>query len=181
MGLSTALMAAPSVFKLGSNLLGLNKGRKSDAEKRINSMTNMLGEEISKPLTETTGFKTGKGMLDTRDRKNRKAVNNNAAVSGATDESKVANMSASNDSYNEGLQSLLSFADRLRRRNRSRYLNLLGTGENMRQNRIAGAQQNLNNVLNPLGNAGKALYMADMLSGGADDEALNKVAGKGVV
>lgn len=162
-GLGTALGVGSSLAKLGVNAFGLNKGRKSDAERQVESMVKMLGEDISKPLTETTGFKTGKGVLNKRDRKNRKAINNNAAVSGATDESKIANMSSSNEAYNSGMANLLNAAFRLRDRNRSRYLNLLGVGENMRNNRMAKSQAAWNNVLNPLSSAGKSLMMANML------------------
>jgi len=162
MALSTALMLAPSAIKLSSNLFGWNEGKKTPYEKRISSMADMLGNELSKPLTESTAFKSGRAMLDKRDKRNRQRIDSSSAAVGATDESRIGKMQGANEGYNQGLLNLLNHAFNLRRQDQGRYLNILGAQEGARQNRIAGAHNNLKNITHPLSGVGQALAMADI-------------------
>ena len=138
--------------------------RPSEFENRLGSMAGMLEEQAFQPVQNTTTFKTGKSQLDERDRDNRKAIDNQSAVSGSTDEAKIASMDGANQSYNRGLQDLLSYSQRVRDQNQQRFLNVLGAQEGARQNRTQQYNQNLNSILDPLQQAGQAFAMADVFA-----------------
>ncbi|MEX0660494.1 MAG: hypothetical protein WEA58_11475 [Balneolaceae bacterium] len=163
MALSTALMLAPSAIKLGSNLLG-GGSKPSDFENRLGRMADIFESDAAAPITENREFKSGKTLLDQRDRDNRKMINNQSAITGGTDEAKLANTESANESYNQGLNQLLSIASRFKDRSQDRHLNLLGAAENARANRVSQYGQNLNSILDPVSEAGKAFAMADLFA-----------------
>lgn len=168
MSLSTALMLAPSVLRTGSNLLGIGKSKKSDYEKKLLNMSDVLGQEAFSPVTETTAFKSGQSMLDARDKNVRRGINNQSAAAGSTDESKIGQMDSANENYNQGLNQLLQYAERLKDMNKSRYMNSLGAAEGAKQNRLAKDEQSWANILNPLGQAGQAMAMSELFGGEGD-------------
>lgn len=164
MALSTALMLAPTVLRTAGNLFGIGKSKKSDYEKNILSMADMFGSDAKGQLTETSAFKAGQTVLNDRDQKVRKNIENQGAVAGATDESKLASVEGANNSYNQGVNQLLQFSNRMRDLNRSRYLNTLGAAEGAKQNRLAKDEQSWANILNPLGQAGNAMAMSELFA-----------------
>lgn len=164
MALSTALMLAPPALRLGANVTGIGKSGPTDFENELGRMAELFKAESSQPVTDTRAFRSGKTLLDERDRDNRRAISNTSAVTGGTDEAKLATIDNANRTFNQGLQQLLSHAERIKQQNRSRYLNTLGAQESARQNRIAGDQQAFNDILNPLSQAGQAFAMADLFA-----------------
>lgn len=161
---SLLLTAGPSVAKGLASVLGLGKSKSSPEEQKLFQMSELFGSESSVPLTETTAFKSGKSILDQRDRDNRKAINNQSAVSGATNEAKLASMNASNRSYNDSLQRLLSYAQGQKNRNQSMYLNTLGALNTMRNQRQAQNEQRWSSILDPISQAGQSMMMADIFA-----------------
>lgn len=162
MGLSTAAMLLPTALKLGFQKFGGSKP--SAYEKKLRSMAEMMGTEAFQPATDTRAYQSGKSQLDARDDDNRKAINNQSAVTGATDEAKLATIDSSNKSYNQGLQNLLSYADQVKNQNQQKYLNIIGAQEGARAGRVQQYNQNLNNIMDPLSNAMTAFSMADVFS-----------------
>lgn len=165
--ITIGLMAGPPLIKGLNAAFGLGKSKPSKYEKKMMNMADIFGEESTLPITETRAFQSGKSQLDARDEDNRRAINNASAVSGATDEAKLANMQNSNESYNRGMQNLLGYAERVRNRNRGQYMNLLGSLEGLKSNRQNRRSQQLSSILDPLSQAGQAMYMADMLESGS--------------
>ncbi len=129
-------------------------------------MAEMMGMQAFQPVQNTTAYQTGKSQLDERDRDQRKAIDNQSAVSGSTDESKIARLDSSNKNYNRGLQNLLAFSQRVRDQNQNRYLNVLGAKNLAKQNRVRQFNQNLDNIMDPLQSAAAAFNMADVFSKG---------------
>lgn len=154
MALSTALMLAPTALRTVSNVTGIGKAGQSDLEKQLMSMAEVFKAEGMAPVTETTAFKTGQSQLDNRDRRNRTAINNSAAGSGATDEAKIATMGSANDSYSQGLMQLLNYATQIRDQNRGRYLNTIGAADSAKNARIGRNNQAWDSILGPLSQAG---------------------------
>jgi len=131
-------------------------------------MADIFGNEAKAPVTQSRAFQSGKSELDARDKKNRRAINNQSAVFGATDDAKLATVQNSNENYNSGLNQLLAFASRLKDVNMSRYLNTMGAAEGARQGRLAKDQNAWANILNPLSQAGQALAMSKLYGNEAE-------------
>jgi hypothetical protein len=163
--LGYSLMAAPSAIKLLGGLTGLGKSKPSPEEKKLFRMNELFGDESSVPLTETTAFKSGKSMIEQRDRDNRTAINDNSAASGRTNEAKLSSMNASNRNYNNSLQRLLRLSQNEQNRNRGMYLNTLSGLHSMRNRRKAQNRARWGSILDPIGQAGQALTMAEMMFG----------------
>lgn len=162
MPLATGLMLAPSAIKIADSLFG--GGSPSAYEKELFKMADVFKAEAAKPLTSSREFTSGRSILDSQDKRNRKAVNASAATTGATDEARLANMQGSNEAYNQGINQLLAHAAQMRDRNRNQYMNLLGAGESAKQNRQGRRQQQFAQILDPLSQAGAAFKMADMFA-----------------
>lgn len=167
MALSTALMLAPPALKLGARALGI-KSRPSNFEKSLLRMADIFEQDATAPLTENREYKTGKAALDERDRLNRRRINNRSAITGGTNEAKIATMDSSNRSYSNALNQLLNFASRFRDRSQNRYMNTLSAAEAARQGRVGQFNAQMNSIMDPIGEAGRAFAMADVF--GKDDD-----------
>jgi len=161
-GTAALINLAPIALKGISGALGIGKNKPTQQERRLLSMADLFGAEASRPLTETRAFKSGMSVLGERDKKNRKAIDNQSAVTGATDEAKLATIQDSNESLNTGLQRLLDYAERSRAINRSQEMNALNMGSQLAQNRRVQSMQNLNSIFDPLSAATKAFTMSDL-------------------
>lgn len=165
MALSTALMLAPTAIKLGNRAFG-GGSKPSAYEKELGSMADIFGADAKGPITDNRMFTSGKTMLDERDRDNRRAINNSSAITGSTDEAKLANMDNSNKSYNQGLNQLLEMASRFRDQSRNRYMNVLGAKEGARRSRQSEYNQNFDGIVDGIGQATKAFAMTDLFDPG---------------
>lgn len=165
---TAALMLAPTGLRIASNILGKG-GKPSEYEEQLFRMADIFGSAASVPLTETRAFKSGMSILDEKDDENRRAINNASAVSGSTDEARLANMQDSNENLNRGINRLLEFAKRAKDRNQRLQLSYLGAGERARQNRLNQRQKQFGAVLDPLGEAAGSFAMADLFGPGTGD------------
>lgn len=170
--LQIGAMLAPTAVNLGANLL--RRDKPSPYEQQLSRMATMFESEADSPITENREFKSGMKVVDQYDKQNRRAINNQSAASGSTDEAKIASMGSANQSRDMNIDRLLNNARRYRSLMQNRALQTGGMLENARQNRNAQWQQGLQSITQPLGQASNAFMMSSLFGGGDD------VAGDGV-
>jgi len=155
-----AAALAPTAIKLVTNLFRKNK--KSSYEKRLSGLADIYQQQAQSPLDENRIFKEGKRQIDRADEKNREALQNSSAATGATDEARLANMEGNNEAYGAALSRLFNSAQRYRDRNQSRYLNTLGQLEGAGQARDQKFQFDLNNIVKPLSGAANSFLLSSL-------------------
>lgn len=162
------IAAAPSLISAGANLFRRERGP-SPYEEELTRAAQIFNDQASAPLTDNRAYQSGKRQLDQADDRNREAINNRSAATGATDEARLAGIESANQTYADSLNQLLSRAQQYRDVMRDRYLNVIGQGENARLNREyqddARFQQGLQSIVGPLGKASQAFLMSDVFGG----------------
>ena len=162
MPLGTAAALLPTAVSLGANLLG--NRRPSGFEKRLNRMADIFESEGSKPITENRDFKAGMKLVGERDKRNRRAIDNRSAVTGATDESRIATLQSANEQVDANIGRLLQNAQRYRELMQNRALRTRGMKEQAKQFRNQQFGQKLNSIVQPLGQAMNAFNMAGVFN-----------------
>ena len=163
--LQLGAMLAPTAISGLSNLLGNN--RQSPYERQLSRMATLFEQEGSAPVTQNREFKSGMKIVDERDRENRRAIDNQSAASGTTDEAKLGHIQTANRSRDSAIDKLLNNARRYRQIMQSRALQTSGMLEQARQSRNQDFQGGLQSIINPLGKAANAFVLSDMFSNDA--------------
>ena len=174
MALGTAASLLPTAVNVGMNIFG--NRRKSGFEKRLNRMADLFEAEGAKPITENRDFKSGMKIVGERDRRNRRAVNDRSAATGATDESRIATMQSANEQVDQNINRLLQNAQRYRELMRNRALNTRAMQEKAKQFRDQQFGQKVNNIVQPLGQAMNAFNMAGVFD--SEDDPSSVIPGK---
>ena len=164
--LQLGAMVAPTAVNLTANLFRRNQP--SPYEQQLSRMASLFESEAESPITENREFKSGMKLVDRSDEQNRRAINNQSATSGATDEAKIATMGSANETRDMNIDRLLNNARRYRSLMQNRALQTGGMLENARQNRNAQWQQGLQSITQPLGQASNAFIMSSLFGGGED-------------
>ena len=166
MPIGTAAALLPTAINLGANLFG--NRRKSGYERQLGRMADMFEAEGAKPITENRDFKSGMKIVGERDRRNRRAVNDRSAATGATDESRIATMQSANEQVDQNISRLLQNAQRYRDLMRNRALRTRGMQEQAKQIRNQQFGQKVNSIVQPLGQAMNAFNMAGVFNTGGN-------------
>jgi len=176
--LQIGAMLAPTAISAGANLFRSNK--QSPYEQQLSRMATLFEQEGSAPVTQNREFKSGMKIVDERDRENRRAIDNQSAASGTTDEAKLGHIQTANRSRDANIDRLLNNARRYRQIMQSRALQTSGMLEQARQSRNQDFQGSLQSIINPLGNAANAFVLSDMFGGGAGDDMQQQMIQQGV-
>lgn len=155
-----ALALAPTAINLGMNLFGNKK--KSRYERDLGRMADMFSTEASKPITENLDFKAGKKVMDKRDASNRRSINNQSAVVGSTDESKMGMIGRANESYDSNINRLLQSSQRYRDLMRNRELQSRGMMDQAKQARNERFGSKVNAITQGVGAASNAFLMSSV-------------------
>jgi hypothetical protein len=154
-----AASLAPTAINAFANIVG---SKPSPYERKLSKYATMFEEEGAKPITENRSFKSGMKTVEQYDKRNRKAINNKSAASGATDEAKIASMNSANQSRDQFIDRLLNNAQRYRSLMQDKALQTLGQLEGARQNRNFQFGQKVNSITQPLGQAANAFTMSQL-------------------
>ncbi len=158
-----ATAAAPAVANFALNQLSSPRGP-SAYEKKLNQLSDYLGDQASLPSLQTTQGRSGMRMLDEADERNRQQAKSQGIRTGQTDEAKVAGMDSANRAYASGLNRLMYGADRHRNRMMSQQLNVLGAADRARQGREAQWQGQIQGITQGLGGAAQGYSNYKLLS-----------------
>lgn len=178
MPIQTAAMFAPSLINLGMNLFGNNK--KSPLEKKYKRMADLFETEGNQAITENRDFKSGMKIVDSYDKKDRRAINNQSAVTGATDEAKIATMQSANESRDSNINRLLQNAQRYRELMQNKAIRTRGLQHQAKEQRNYQFGQKVNSIVQPLGQATNAFMMSNMFGGSQPVQGMGYQAAAGL-
>ena len=153
------IASAPTAIKTLNQVF--NPSQESEYEKKVNSMAELFGEQAKAPITENTAYKSGKSVIDSRDKKSRERTDNTLGAGNVTSEGKLAGMQDNNEVYAQMLNGLMSRAQRFKEASQGRYMNALGLGEYIKNNRL---NQRANSDASMIGGLSQGLN-AFLLSG----------------
>jgi len=161
--LGIGLLAAPTILKLGARVAGV-KPKKSRFEKKLLNQIDVLETDLQQPLSQRSEFKAGKSQLDLADRRNKETAVNAVGAGNITNDAKLATLETTNEAFSQGMNQLLANVARFRDFDRNRLLRLLGSAEQIKNNRIQRFGNNINSILQPLAQAGQSFVLADLLA-----------------
>ena len=168
----------PTAINMGANLFG---NRESPYEQKLSSMAQMFEGEAAKPITQNREFQSGMKIADRYDQDNRKAINNQSAVTGSTDEAKLGMIETANRARDEQVSRLLSNASRYRSLMQNKALRTYGALNQAGMQRNQQFGQRMNQITQPLGQASSAFLMSRAFGGNDQGQGMGEAGGPGAL
>ena len=154
------IAAAPTAIKAANQIF--NPSQESDYEKKIGKYADLFGEQAQSPVTENNVFKSGKSVIDARDKKTREQTENTLGAGNVTGEAKLAGMQSNNEVYAQMLNGLMARAQRFKESSQGKYMNALGLGESIKNNRLNQRANSDAGLMGGLSAGANALLLSDV-------------------
>lgn len=145
----------PTALNFGANMFG---NKPTEFEKKMSSMAQMFEGEAAKPINENREFKSGMKIAERYDQDNRKAINNQSAVTGSTDEAKLGMMESANRARDEQVNRILQNAARYWDLMQNKAVRTFGVASQLNNQRNQQFGERMNAITEPLGKSIAAYF-----------------------